>query len=127
MCNFKTILLFSILCLIQAEAFCQPKTDALLGSILERNKNSALQEILSDPSKFRCQIIYTRIDRDRNNRPHFKNYYFNYDPLLYFNPASTVKMPLAYLSLQKLKQMSVKGVDKQTPLQIDSSFSWQKP
>jgi hypothetical protein len=107
--------------------YAQPKSDPLLRSIFRSNKNSVFNEVLNNPKKYRCQIIYTRINRNKNNAPQFKNYYFNYDPLLYFNPASTVKMPLAFLSLEKLHSLRSKGVNKLIPVQIDSSFSWQKP
>lgn len=107
--------------------YAQPKSGTLLHSIFKLNKNDVMQEVLNHPETYRCQVIYTQINRDKNNIPHFKNYYFNYDPLLYFNPASTVKMPLAFLSLQKLNAMAAKGVNKYTPLHIDSSYTWQKP
>ena len=105
----------------------QPKSDAILYSVLHFNKNVAFQEVLNHSQTYRCQIIYTQINRKKNNVPTFKNYYFNYDPLLYFNPASTVKMPLAFLSLEKLHSMAQKGLQKNTPLQVDSSYPWQKP
>ena len=55
----------------------------------------------------------------------FTNYYFNYDSLQYFNPASTVKMPLAFLALEKLNTLKDKGIDKFTPMQYDSGYSRQ--
>src|SRR5690606_30748247 len=67
------------------------------------------------------QIIYTEINRDKNNKPSFKNYYFNHDPDLYFNPASTVKLPLAFMALEKLNTLRKKGIDKHTPVVFDSS------
>lgn len=106
--------------------FAQPKSDTLLQSIFASNKNEVFREVISDPTKYRCQIIYTQINRDKNNVPHFTNYYFNYDPQLYFNPASTVKMPLAFLSLEKLNNMAVYGINRNTALQIDSSRPWQE-
>ena len=78
----------------------QPKTDAFLKNILENNKDTLFQKVLSNPNEYRLQIIYTQINRDKNNKPSFTNYYFNVDSLFFFNPASTVKLPLAILSLQ---------------------------
>jgi hypothetical protein len=104
----------------------QPKSDAILYSILHSNKNTSYKDVLNHAKTYRCQIIYTQINRDKNNLPKFINYYFNYDPQVYFNPASTVKIPLAFLSLQKLKPLASKGVKRNTPLQIDSSSEWQK-
>jgi len=103
----------------------QPVTDSLLNGIFKGNKNPGFQQVLQDPQTYRLQIIYTEINRDKHNKPGFKNYYFNYDPDLYFNPASTVKLPLALLSLEKLNKMHIKGVDKYTPIQFDSSYEKQ--
>lgn len=103
----------------------QAKTDNLLKDMLLKNKDSILQMVLNHPEEYRFQIIYTQINRDKNNKPSFRNYYYNVDPLLYFNPASTVKMPLAFLSLEKLNRMHIKGVNKFTSMLIDSSYSGQ--
>lgn len=81
---------------------------------------------MADPASYRCQIIYTQIDRDAHNNPSFHHYYFNYDPDLYFNPASIVKLPLAFLSLEKLNRLSVKGVNKYTTILYDSSYPGQR-
>lgn len=104
----------------------QPRTDSLLTSILATNNQAVFQQVLAQPDKYRLQIIYTRMDRGKNNKPSFTNYYFHYDPDLYFNPASTVKMPLAFLALEKLNEANIKGVDKYTTVQFDSSQAWQK-
>lgn len=104
----------------------QPKTDSFLLGILRQANNPAINKVMNDPQTYRVQIIYTQINRDKNNKPSFKNYYFNFDPELYFNPASIVKMPLAFLSLEKLNKMHVKGVNKYTPMQFDSNYAGQK-
>jgi hypothetical protein len=105
----------------------KPKTDAVLQQILNANADPLFQRIIQQPDRYRLQIIYTQIDRDKNNAPSFKNYYFNYDPLLYYYPASVVKMPLAFLSLEKLDTLNRKGVDKYTTIIFDSSEVWHKP
>ncbi|HVX28122.1 MAG TPA: serine hydrolase, partial [Parafilimonas sp.] len=104
----------------------QPKTDAFLKNILEKNKDTLFQKVLSDPNEYRLQIIYTQINRDKNNKPSFTNYYFNYDSLFYFNPASTVKLPLAILSLQKFNELHMDGVNKYTSMQFDSAYPHQE-
>ncbi len=107
-------------------ATAQPKTDALLKDILQSNTNPVLQQVLQHPETYRPQIIYTQINRDKNNKPGFTNYYYNVDSLLYFNPASTVKLPLALLSLEKLNEMHIPGVDKFTSMQFDSGYNTLK-
>jgi hypothetical protein len=104
----------------------QYRTDPVLENILQSDTNSVLQRLIREPDKYRVQIIYTQINRDASNRPHFTNYYFHVGRGLYFYPASTVKLPLALLSLEKLNHMHVQGVDKFTRLQFDSSFTGQK-
>jgi hypothetical protein len=107
-------------------ANAQPKTDKFLESLLAGSDGKILQQVIHDTPTYRCQIIYTEINRDANNIPHFKNYYFNYDPLTYFNPASIVKLPLAFLSLEKLNEINKKKVNKNTIIQYDSSYPGQR-
>ena len=118
--------LFSVLLLAPSIfAYSQPKTDSLLANMLLRDENDLVTRVMREADKYRLQIVYTRIDRKKNNNPVFTNYYYNYDPLLYYNPASTVKMPLAFLSLEKLNEMKVEGVNKYTFMQFDSSYERQ--
>lgn len=118
----------SIVCFALAVAhtcLAQVKTDAFLVNLLSREGDSLLRSVLKDPETYRYQIIYTRIDRDRQNRPSFKNFYYNVDPRRYFNPASVVKMPLAFLSLEKLNDIGNTAVNKYTTIQFDSAWSRQ--
>lgn len=110
---------------ISTVAYAQPKTDNLLIKLLQQDTSAAVRKVISDPQAYRLQIIYTQIDRDKHNNPSFKNYNFNVDPSNYFNPASTVKLPLALLALEKLNNLHIKGVNKYTTLQIDSSYAKQ--
>lgn len=115
-----------ILCMCAtAIAAAQPKTDHFLEKILQDNQNKIFQDVLKYKDSFRVQIIYTQINRDKHNKPSFTNYYFNNDTNLYFNPASTVKLPLALLAMEKFNDMSIKGVTKYTSIQIDSSYPRQ--
>jgi len=120
----KYIIVF-ILLIYSLNCITQPRTDKLLETIFSSVKDSLFQKVIQQPETYRYQIIYTQINRDKNNIPSFKNYYFNYDSLRYFNPASTVKMPLAFLSLEKLSQLKEKGVNMFTPMQYDSGYSRQ--
>ena len=119
--NLFLFLLITASCSLQA----QRKTDSFLQNILSNNKDSLFQAVLSNPEYYRLQIIYTQINRDKNNTPTFKNYYFNVDSLFYFNPASTVKLPLAALSLEKLNEMKIPGVNEYTSMQFDSAYPRQ--
>lgn len=92
-----------------------------LRQLLEENASPALKSVLAQPDTFRYQLIYTRIDRDKNNKPSFTHYYLNVDKNRYFNPASTVKMPLAFLALEKLNRLKKTGVGKYTTMLTDSA------
>ena len=103
----------------------QPRTDKLLENIFAEEKDSLFQSVIHQTEVYRCQVIFTQINRDKNNVPSFTNYYYNYDSLQYYNPASTVKMPLAFLSLEKLNQLKLKDVNMYTSMQFDSGYSGQ--
>lgn len=111
-----------IFILIEANVFAQPVTDDLMKTILNSVQQSVTQKIISNPNDYRVQIIYTQIDRTNKGKPVFKNHHFNVDPDLYFNPASMVKMPLAFLSLEKLNELHKPGVDKYTRMEYDSNY-----
>ncbi|MHA4843170.1 serine hydrolase [Flavitalea antarctica] len=98
---------------------------AFLKNLIYQKASDSLKSILSKPEVFRYQLIYTRIDRDKRNRPTFTNYNFRVDKNEYFNPASMVKMPVAFLALQKINSLSSKGIDRYTPMLTDSSYSRQ--
>ncbi len=108
-------------------AYAQPKTDPYLYDILNQSRDSVLQKVLAAPDSFRVQIIYTQIDRNRKNQPRLTHHSFNLDSNLYFNPASTVKLPLALLALEKLNDLKLASADKYSSLLIDSSKPWQHP
>lgn len=119
--------IISIVCLfVGFNSMSQPKTDSLVLEIMQDMKSKVSKNVLQDPTSYRLQIIYTQINRDKQNNPSFKNYYYNYDAANYYNPASMVKMPLAFLSLEKLNEIKKPGLNKFTRMQYDSNYSGQK-
>lgn len=72
--------------------------------------------IIKTPQKFKCQILYTKIDRDKNNKPTFETHSFNLNSGGYFYPASTIKFPIAAMTLEKLN--NIEDIDKDTYLNI---------
>ena len=73
-------------------------------------------EILKNRQEWNVQIIYTRIDRDERGIPHLQHHYFNLDSTRYFYPASTVKLPIVLLALQRLNELKEKGIDKNSTM-----------
>ena len=106
-------------------SYGQARTDAFLTKLFSNNQNAVFQQVLRNSEAHRLQIIYTEINRDRTNRPSFKNYYFRVDSTAYFNPASTVKLPLALLALEKLNGLKNPQLTKFTVMQFDSAYSGQ--
>lgn len=81
--------------------------------------------ILSGKDSFEVQVIYTQIDRDANNKPTFTSYYYNVDSSRYFYPASTVKLPMSLLALEKLNELKIEGLNKFTSMYHDSVYAGQ--
>ena len=96
------------------------QADARLLEKLMQQKPEQFGKILANPKEYRLQILYTQIDRDKNNVPHFKEFTYNLNPKEYFYPASTVKMPLAFLALEKINNLKIKGLTKSTLMVYDS-------
>lgn len=117
----KKLCLLILTCLTIA-VNAQRKTDPHLKDILTKSKSELVHQIIANADTFRLQIIYTEINRGKDNAPSFRNYYYNFDNDLYYNPASTVKLPLAFLSLEKFNRMGIKGVTKYTDMQFDSTY-----
>ena len=90
----------------------QTKNDPLLKDILSNIQDSTTKSVLNNPDQYRIQIIYTQINRDKKGKPTFSNYQLNVDPEFYFNPASMVKMPLAFLAMEKLNQLILMELKK---------------
>lgn len=85
-------------------------------------KNAVVDSVLKNKDKFEVQIIYGQIDRDANNNPDVKEYYFNINEN-YFYPASTVKLITAILALQKINELKLQGIniDKNSTIIFEES------
>jgi hypothetical protein len=102
-------------------ATAQSQPDGFLEKLLKEKGSAQLKTILEQPDTYRFQLIYTKIDRDKKNISHFEHYTYRLNKEEYFNPASMVKMPLAFLALEKLNQVKKKGVNKFTSMLTDSA------
>ncbi|GGK70718.1 hypothetical protein GCM10011405_18510 [Rufibacter glacialis] len=102
----------------------QTKTDKWLAQLLQKNPEK-FGKLLQHPEKYEIQIIYTQIDRDKNNKPSFKTFQYQVNPQQYFNPASTVKLPATLMALEKLNTLQVPGLTKETTMLTDSAYQGQ--
>ena len=86
-----------------------------LTDLIQQNK-ALFGDIFDRPAHYELQIIYTQIDRDSHNIPSFTSYQYETPTNRYFYPASTVKMPTAFVALEKLNQLSIVGLDKNSAM-----------
>ncbi len=91
------------------------------------NTDYLVKNVLDSFNKYEAQIIYTQINRDIYNKPSFKSYSWNAHPDYYFYPASMVKMPVAFLAVEKINQLSKekKAIHLFTPMRTGSERSPQ--
>jgi Beta-lactamase enzyme family len=120
----KSLFYFILLLLVKANSI-NAQLPAPFNAILPSIQDSIAKKVLSSPNAFRLQLVYTQIDRDQNGIPRFTNHTLYADAENYFNPASMVKMPLAFLAMEKLHELNQSGVNKFTSMQFDSNYQRQ--
>jgi hypothetical protein len=107
-----------LMLVLQLNGKAQVNTE-LLGNLMKQRPD-LFGNILENPNEYRLQLFYTQINRDKNNTPHFKEFSYRLNPSEYFYPASTVKMPLAILALDKINSLNIPGFTKSSTLYYDS-------
>ncbi|GAB2790160.1 hypothetical protein GCM10027175_31020 [Hymenobacter latericoloratus] len=95
----------------------------MLDSLL--HTDSRLASVVNRASQYELQIIYTQINRDDHQQPHFIQHDFRLDARRYFNPASLVKLPTAALALEKLNQLRRPGLTRRSPMATGVGFRCQ--
>ena len=83
-----------------------------------KNPNPQIQNVLGDKNKHEIQILLSEIKRNHSGEVLFKESAYQLDEDLYFYPASTAKLPIAILALQKLNSLKAKGI----PISGDTPF-----
>ena len=97
-------------------------SDSFLNNLMAKYPQ-LFNDVLSKKEELGLQIIYTQIDRGKKEKakPNFTDHTFNLNPGKYFYPASTVKLPVAILALQKLNELSIRGLDMNTTMLTESA------
>ncbi|HRF19672.1 MAG TPA: serine hydrolase, partial [Chitinophagaceae bacterium] len=95
-------------------------SDTFMHRLLAEN-SQYFSEILEKKEELGLQVIYTRIDRTKKNKPGFTDHYFGVNADKYFYPASTVKLPVAILTLQRLNELNIAGLDKNSTMYTASA------
>jgi hypothetical protein len=98
-------------------AFGQIQNDSFIEKLMRKHPDR-FAGVLQNPDRYEIQILYTKIDRNKKNQPHFTTHAYHFDPSKYFYPASTVKLPAILLAFEKLNKL---GINKYTPMLTGSS------
>lgn len=85
-----------------------------------RSEMPEFRKVFRKHKKYRLEIIYTRIDRDQNNAPLSLQSYHYGDSTSYFYPASTVKLPVAIFTMEKLYSL-FSGANTESFVRFDST------
>ncbi len=98
--------------------------DTFINSLLAKYPQF-FNAILKKKDELNVQVIYTQIDRGKKGKINFTDHVFNLNPDKYFYPASTVKLPVAILALQKLNELKIAGLDWNTTMITESDGNSQ--
>ncbi len=98
--------------------------DTFMASLLAKYPQF-FDAILKKKEELKLQIIYTQIDRGKKGKIKFTDHSWNLDPENYYYPASTVKLPVAILALQKLNELKVAGLNRNTTMITESDGNGQ--
>lgn len=93
----------------------QQKKDTTSTFQLLLSSDSYLDSILKEKDSLGIQIIYTQINRGKKGKASFVDHSFNINDN-YFYPASTVKLPVAILALQRLNELKIAGLDRNSTM-----------
>jgi hypothetical protein len=122
----KIYFIFSILLMNTIISNAQKINTDFLPNLLA-TKPEQFKELLDNPEKYRLQILYTQIDRDKNNRPKFTSYGYRINNTEYFYPASTVKFPASALALEKINNLNIKGLTKEITMLTGAEYERHTP
>jgi hypothetical protein len=126
----RALMLFSLAFIMHISGFSQTgnsfkKADKKFIPSLLKSYPQFFKGVLQHPSQNEIQILYTQINRDKNNIPHFRSYSYRIDPEWYFYPASTVKLPISIFALEKINSLNIPGLTRQSIMITDSSYAGQ--
>ena len=93
------------------------KSSNPLDLILNSN-TPEIRKIKNNLLKYQVQILYSSIKRDSLGKMLFEEFSYNLDNKNYYYPASTVKLPIAVLAIQKINYLKDQGLE----ISLDTPF-----
>jgi beta-lactamase class A len=109
---------------VPATVVSVPSEEIFLTNLLKSHHNK-MGDILANAKLLKAQIVYSQVDRGKNGVPVLSHHYFNTADNDYFYPASTVKFPIVLLALEKLKELNIAGLHKNSAMITEAAYSGQ--
>ena len=98
-------LLFISLFVLQG---CYFSSDPIKSAIKE---DEFVRKIIKDKDNYEIQILYTEVSKNNLGQTEFKDFQFQLNDEQYFYPASTIKLPIAIMTLSKINELRAEGSD----------------
>ncbi|HTF82589.1 MAG TPA: serine hydrolase, partial [Cytophagales bacterium] len=89
-----------------------------LEKLLKSIKDPVFEKILSNPDRYKVQIIYSR-----PTAKGFKDYYYRVNEDVYFYPASLAKLPLCVLTYHKLNELNKRNLSIECQIVTSGPFA----
>jgi len=116
-CNLGFFLLSLTSCIDEGKV---DPLEEILGSL-----PGEYEEVVSNRKQYGLQILYSQIDRDKDNQPQLTTWSYHGDSSAYFYPASTIKLPITLLALEKINRINIPGLKSTSAMLTDSTYSGQ--
>ena len=88
---------------------CSSTTNPI--ELIIKKREPQLKPIYKNKENHNLQILYTKVVRDSLGMPSFIQYDYKVDSDQYFYPASTMKLPIVALTLQKINELRNTGIN----------------
>ena len=96
-------LLFISLFVLQG---CYFSSDPIKSAIKE---DEFVRKIIKYKDNYEIQILYTEVSKNNLGQTEFKDFQFQLNDEKYFYPASTIKLPIAIMTLSKINELRAEG------------------
>ena len=96
-------LLFISLFVLQG---CYFSSDPIKSAIKE---DEFVRKIIKYKDNYEIQILYTEVSKNNLGQTEFKDFQFQLNDEQYFYPASTIKLPIAIMTLSKINELRAEG------------------
>lgn len=112
--------LFCILVCISLSAIGQSRSAQQNLSKALLSQDSPIPQITAPNNPFELQVSWTQINKDPQGNVFFDSASYQADAQRYFYPASTAKLPIAIMALEKIRALQSQGfaLDEHTPFEV---------